>query len=118
VTKAFFWLTAYQHLPTLLWCLCIFACLEQGERGFKVHAHGPYCTRNFVYCLAEHHVYQSNVSSFQLLMQAIQLIPENVMLRAQKRADEEPLRLDKNWVTACCIFVMWDISPVWRADIS
>ncbi len=45
-------------------------------------------------------------------MQAIQLIPENVMLRAQKRADEEPLRLDKNWVTACCIFVMWDISAV------
>jgi len=62
-----------------------------------------------VYCLAEHHEYQSNASSFQLLMQAIQLIPENVMLRAQKRADEEPLRLDKNWVTACCIFVLWDI---------
>lgn len=45
-------------------------------------------------------------------MQAIQLIPENVILRAQKRADEEPLRLDNNWVTACCIFVMWDISAV------
>ena len=46
----------------------------------------------------------------QLLMQAIKLIPEDVMLRARKRADEEPLRLGNNWVTACCIFAMWDAS--------
>ena len=45
-----------------------------------------------------------------LWMQAIKLIPEDVMLRAHKRADEEPLRLDDNWMTACCIFVMWDAS--------
>lgn len=45
-------------------------------------------------------------------MQAIQLIPKDVMLRAQQRADEEPLRLNENWVTACCIFSMWDASAV------
>lgn len=43
-------------------------------------------------------------------MQAIKLIPDDVMLRAQRRADEEPLRLASNWVTACCIFVLWDAS--------
>ncbi|KAL3146187.1 hypothetical protein ABBQ32_002894 [Trebouxia sp. C0010 RCD-2024] len=45
-----------------------------------------------------------------MLWLAIRLIPEDVMLRAQTRADEEPLRLQNNWVTACCIFVMWDAS--------
>lgn len=53
---------------------------------------------NNVYCTLIH------------LVQAIKLIPEDVMLRAQTRADEEPLRLQNNWVAACCIFVMWDAS--------
>lgn len=50
--------------------------------------------------------------NFSSWMQAIRLIPEAVMLRAQQRADEEPLRLNENWVTACCIFLMWNMSAV------
>lgn len=34
------------------------------------------------------------------------------MLRARQRADEEPLRLNENWVTACCILLMWNTSAV------
>ncbi len=34
------------------------------------------------------------------------------MLRARQRADEEPLRLDENWVTACCILLIWNMSAV------
>lgn len=52
----------------------------------------------------------SYVYPHQLVTQAIKLIPEDVMLRARKRADEEQLRLDDNWVTACCFFIMWDAS--------
>lgn len=62
--------------------------------------------------LLQHHDHHTSVSIFSSWMQAIRLIPEAVMLRAQQRADEEPLRLNENWVTACCIFLMWNMSAV------
>lgn len=74
-----------------------------------MQANGLLHNKDVLQCIARHSECKLCVPH-QLLTQAIKLIPEDVMLRAQQRADEEPLRLDDNWVTACCIFVMWNAS--------
>lgn len=43
-----------------------------------------------------------------LIWLAIKLIPAEVWVDAQARADAEPLRLKDNWIAAVCILVVWD----------
>jgi len=42
-----------------------------------------------------------------LLTLAIRLIPNEIMSEARKRAEEEPLRLGKNWVFASIFVAIW-----------
>jgi uncharacterized membrane protein YkvA (DUF1232 family) len=50
-----------------------------------------------------------------MLWLAIYLIPDEAMERGRVRAEVEPLRLAKNWVTAALFFAMWNVFFGWAA---
>ena len=43
---------------------------------------------------------------------AIKMIPHTAMENAKQRAQEEPLRLSKNWLAAVVIFLLWDVTAL------
>lgn len=50
-----------------------------------------------------------------MLWLAIYLIPGEALAAGRARAETEPLRLAKNWVTAALFFAMWDAFLGWTA---
>uniref|UniRef100_A0A7S2DMP9 DUF1232 domain-containing protein n=1 Tax=Alexandrium andersonii TaxID=327968 RepID=A0A7S2DMP9_9DINO len=48
-----------------------------------------------------------------LIWLALRLVPPDVLERARARAQEEPLRLSKNWGMAALVLAIWDALFIW-----